>query len=259
MPFGSLGDAEFGTYFIGYSAPPDVTEEMLRNMFIGTGHLKTLSPPADGVLARSRELQPVVEFRVPFVVDRHAVDDVERGAKDSDWQSVKDAAKQIAFAEDRAIFDGYEAAGIAGIRASNSNAAVALPGRCPRVPDLGSAGAQCSAARRGRPPLQSVAPADAYTAVAETTDHGYPIREHIARVVQGGDIIWAPTFDDGLLLTTRGGDYELHLGQDVSIGYLSHDAAQIELYFQESMTFFVQTSEAGVTLTAYPRQAHRPR
>ncbi|HEY3926307.1 MAG TPA: Dyp-type peroxidase [Acidothermaceae bacterium] len=35
MPFGSLGDAEFGTYFIGYSATPDVTEEMLRNMFIG--------------------------------------------------------------------------------------------------------------------------------------------------------------------------------------------------------------------------------
>jgi len=35
MPFGRLGDAEFGTYFIGYSATPDVTEEMLRNMFIG--------------------------------------------------------------------------------------------------------------------------------------------------------------------------------------------------------------------------------
>jgi uncharacterized linocin/CFP29 family protein len=86
--------------------------------------------------------------------------------------------------------------------------------------------------------------------VFEFVDHGYPIREHIARVVQGGDIIWAPAFDDGLLLTTRGGDYELHLGQDVSIGYLSHDATQIELYFQESMTFFVQTSEAGVTLTA---------
>jgi putative iron-dependent peroxidase len=35
MPFGNLGDAEFGTYFIGYSATPEVTEEMLRNMFIG--------------------------------------------------------------------------------------------------------------------------------------------------------------------------------------------------------------------------------
>ncbi|HEX7738182.1 MAG TPA: Dyp-type peroxidase [Marmoricola sp.] len=35
MAFGRAGDGEFGTYFIGYSATPDVTEEMLRNMFLG--------------------------------------------------------------------------------------------------------------------------------------------------------------------------------------------------------------------------------
>jgi putative iron-dependent peroxidase len=35
MPFGRIGAAEFGTYFIGYAAHPDVIEQMLRNMFIG--------------------------------------------------------------------------------------------------------------------------------------------------------------------------------------------------------------------------------
>lgn len=35
MPFGSVGDTEFGTYFIGYAKDPSVTEQMLRNMFIG--------------------------------------------------------------------------------------------------------------------------------------------------------------------------------------------------------------------------------
>ena len=35
MPFGSLGDAESGTYYIAYSANPDITEHMLRNMFLG--------------------------------------------------------------------------------------------------------------------------------------------------------------------------------------------------------------------------------
>jgi putative iron-dependent peroxidase len=35
MPFGRIGEGEFGTYFIGYSATPDVTERMLRNMFLG--------------------------------------------------------------------------------------------------------------------------------------------------------------------------------------------------------------------------------
>jgi uncharacterized linocin/CFP29 family protein len=216
---------------------------------VGTGHLRSLDPPSEGVLARSRELQPIVEFRVPFTIERQAVDDVERGAKDSDWQSVKDGARQIAFAEDRAIFDGYAAAQIGGIRAGTSNAPVTLPADVREYP---TAVAQALSSLRFAGvdgPYSLLLPADAYTAVAETTDHGYPIREHIARVIQDGEIIWAPAFDDAFLLSTRGGDYELHLGQDLSIGYLSHDAAQIQLYFQESLTFFVQTSEAGVVLT----------
>ncbi|MGH7291757.1 MAG: Dyp-type peroxidase, partial [Myxococcota bacterium] len=36
MPFGRVGAEEFGTYFIGYARTPDVIEEMLRNMFLGT-------------------------------------------------------------------------------------------------------------------------------------------------------------------------------------------------------------------------------
>ena len=35
MPFGEVGKGEFGTYFIGYSRTPEVTEQMLRNMFLG--------------------------------------------------------------------------------------------------------------------------------------------------------------------------------------------------------------------------------
>lgn len=35
MPFGEIGKGEFGTYFIGYSRTPQVTEQMLENMFLG--------------------------------------------------------------------------------------------------------------------------------------------------------------------------------------------------------------------------------
>jgi len=98
---------------------------------VGTGHLRDIETPHAGVLARQREVKPVNEFRVPFRVDRSAIDDVLRGAQDSDWQPVKDAAKKIAFAEDRAVFDGYQAAGIAGIRASSSNPALTLPAEGP--------------------------------------------------------------------------------------------------------------------------------
>jgi uncharacterized linocin/CFP29 family protein len=75
---------------------------------------------------------------------------------------------------------------------------------------------------------------------------------HIEKVVDGG-IIWAPAIKGGFVLTTRGGDFELDLGQDISIGYLSHSATTVELYFQESFTFRMLTAEAAIALL--PAQA----
>ncbi len=87
--------------------------------------------------------------------------------------------------------------------------------------------------------------ADAYTALAETSDHGYPVLEHVKRLVKD-QIIWAPAIAGAFVLTTRGGDFELHIGQDVSIGYLSHTEAAVRLYLQETFTFLLLTSEAAV-------------
>ncbi len=78
---------------------------------------------------------------------------------------------------------------------------------------------------------------------------GYPVLQHIQRLVDG-DIVWAPAIAGGLLLTTRGGDFELDIGQDISIGYLSHSEAAVELYLQESFTFRLLTTEAAVALAS---------
>lgn len=86
-----------------------------------------------------------------------------------------------------------------------------------------------------------------YTKVSETSELGYPIREHLNRLVDGS-IIWAPAIDGAIVLTTRGGDFDLQLGTDVAIGYTSHDADTVELYLQETLTFLVYTAEASVAL-----------
>lgn len=216
---------------------------------VGTGHLRSLEAPAEGVIVRQREVRPVVELRVPFRVTRAAVDDVERGAEDSDWQPVKDAVQKVALAEDRAIFHGSDAAGIDGIAPTSSNAAVPLPSDVRDVPDAVSQALSQLRLAGVDGPYSLLLSAELYTEVSETTDHGYPVREHIARLLDG-EVIWAPALDGALLLTTRGGDYALHLGQDLSIGYLSHDAETIELYLQESLTFLPFTSEASVVLPA---------
>ncbi|MEP7025914.1 MAG: family 1 encapsulin nanocompartment shell protein [Actinomycetota bacterium] len=217
---------------------------------VGTGHLSELTAPGPGVQASRREIAQVVELRVPFTVSRAAVDDVARGAKDADWQPVKDAARKLAFAEDRIVVDGLASAGITGLRAAASIAALALPGDPAEYPTAIAQGLTALRLAGVAGPYSLLLSADAYTAVAETTDHGYPVRQHIARVLgDDGDIIWAPAIDGAVLLSTRGGDYELYLGQDVSIGYLSHDATSVELYFTESLTFIVQTTEAAVSLS----------
>jgi uncharacterized linocin/CFP29 family protein len=214
---------------------------------VGTGHLHDIGAPHEGVLARQRDVKPVNEFRVPFRVDRSAIDDVLRGAQDSDWQPVKDAARQIAFAEDRAVFEGYAAGDIAGVRQETSNPPMTLPGDVRAYPEAVAEALRYLRIAGVNGPYSVVLSADAYTAVSETRDHGYPIHEHIKRLISG-EIIWGPAIGGAFVLTTRGGDFDLRLGQDISIGYLSHDASSVELYLQETFTFLVYTSEAAVAL-----------
>jgi len=64
---------------------------------VSTGHLRDVTPPGDGVVAHLRESKPLVRLRVPFTVSRTAIDDVERGSQDSDWDPVKEAAQKLAF------------------------------------------------------------------------------------------------------------------------------------------------------------------
>jgi uncharacterized linocin/CFP29 family protein len=218
---------------------------------VGTGHLRQIAAPAEGVLARQRVVKALVELRVPFELDRGMIDDVERGAVDSDWQPVKDAARTIAFAEDRAIFEGYAAGGIEGIHQGTSNPVVNLPADARNYPDaIGQALSELRLVGVDGP-YWVVLGADAYTAVSEARDYGYPVLQHLHRLVEN-EIIWAPAIAGAFVLSTRGGDFALHLGQDFAIGYLSHGDASVRLYLEESFTFQMLTAEAAVALTPAP-------
>ncbi len=205
------------------------------------------------MIARQREVKALVEMRVPFQLDRQAIDDVARGANDSNWQPLKDAAKRIAFAEDRAIFEGYAAGGIEGVRQGTSNKVAALPGDPSHYPDAVAEALSQLRLAGVNGPYSVVMGADAYTALSEASDHGYPVIQHIQRLVNE-EIIFAPAIAGAFVLTTRGGDFELHLGQDVSIGYASHDDSSVSLYLQETLTFLLLTAEAAVALKPASRK-----
>jgi uncharacterized linocin/CFP29 family protein len=214
---------------------------------VGTGHVRSIHGPRDGVLVRQRDARALIEVRAPFELSREAIDDVERGAKDSDWHPAKDAARQIAFAEDGAVFEGYADANIIGIRQGTSNPKMPLPSDVLQYPDAIAQGLSQLRMVGVNGPYAVLLGAEAYTALSETSDHGYPVLEHVKRLVKD-KIIWAPAIEGAFVLTTRGGDFELHLGQDLSIGYLSHTDTSVRLYLQETFTFLLQTAEASVVL-----------
>src|SRR5258708_37351863 len=92
------------------------------------GRADPIASPAqsNGVQARLRRIQPLVELRIPFDMSRAELDAIDRGARDPDLDAVIAAAREIAIAEDRAIFHGYEAAQITGICQARARMAVPL-------------------------------------------------------------------------------------------------------------------------------------
>src|SRR6202050_2658496 len=161
---------------------------------VGTGHLLTIAAPGEGVISRQREAKALVELRVPFDLERQMIDNVERGANDSDWQPTKDAARKLAFAEDRAIFEGYAAAGIVGVRQGTSNPKKSLPGDVRKYPEAFAEALSQLRLVGVNGPYSILLSADAYTELADTSDYGYPVLEHVKRLVEG-KIIWAPAIN----------------------------------------------------------------
>jgi uncharacterized linocin/CFP29 family protein len=218
----------------------------------GTGHIRPIEAPGHGIQAAEREVKALVEFRVPFELTRQAIDDVERGANDSDWSPLKDAARKIAFAEDRAVFEGYAPAQIQGIQQGASIPVLTLPTDIKGYPDTVAKAVSELRLAGVNGPYALLLGSEPYTAIGGGSDDGYPVLKHIRPLVDG-EIIWAPAIKGGFVLTTRGGDFDLHIGQDISIGYLSHSDTVVRLYFQETFTFLMLTTEAAVVLAPSER------
>ncbi len=215
---------------------------------VGTGHVHKIKGPDNDIQALLREAQPVVEFRIPFELSRQEIDNVERGSEDSDWGPLQEAAKKIAFAEDRAIFEGYAAAKIQGLRQGSENQSLHLPAHVRNYPAAVAQAISQLRLQGVNGPYALVLGARAYTAASGGSDEGYPVLHHIRKLVDDR-VIWAPAIEGGFVVSIRGGDFQMSLGQDISIGYLSHTSTVVKLYFQESFAFRLLSPEAVVPLS----------
>jgi uncharacterized linocin/CFP29 family protein len=220
---------------------------------VPTGRTRKLSDTLqEGVVARLRLSAPLIEIRIPFELSREELDAIGRGASDPDLDAVRNAARAAAIAEDRAIFQGYRAGDIEGIFPASARLGLAIPDNFEAYPDIVAEATHRLRSEGVNGPYGIALGPRCYTGLTRSTLRGYPIINHVRELIDG-PIVWAPAADGAVVLSLRGGDFELTVGQDFSIGYLDHTSTSVLLYLQETFTFRVLSPEAAVPLT-YPAQ-----
>jgi uncharacterized linocin/CFP29 family protein len=212
------------------------------------------SPPKEGVEAALRIVQPLVELRTIFELSRAELDAFGRGAADADLEPLIAAATRIAHAEDRAVFESYPAGKIRGIREASPHPALPITESYEEYPHtVAEATRVLRAAGVDGPYAIALGPRCFAGLMQATARGGWPVMELVHKLL-GGPAVWAPAIDGAVVLGTRPGFFELTIGQDLSIGYDSHDFAAVKLYLLESMTFRALLPEAAVALAYAGRQ-----
>jgi uncharacterized linocin/CFP29 family protein len=204
--------------------------------------------PGDGVEAARRSVLALVELRIPFSLGRDELEDAERGAEDLDLGPVIDASRSAALAEDHAIFNGYAGGGITGIAPRSPLEPITITDDYGAYPTQVAKAVEMLRSADVGGPYAIAMGTRCYTGVIETTEHGgYPVFEHLRQIL-GGSVVWAPAVDGAIVLSERGGDYEMTVGEDFSIGYRSASDESVAFYLEESLAFRVNTPDAAVVL-----------
>jgi len=213
------------------------------------GRAERIADAPEGIVAATRRVLPLVEARAPFSVARSELADADRGAEDVDFEELDSAAHRIAVAENAAVFHGWGAAAISGIAETTTHDTIALGEDCERYPRHVAVAVDTLRGVGIDGPYGLALGPEAHTRVLETSQHGgYPLLEHL-REILGGPLVWAPGVEGAVVLSVGGGHFLFESGEDLSIGYESHDAESVQLYLEESFSFRIATPEAAVALT----------
>lgn len=206
------------------------------------------SAPCDGVTGLQRRVLPVVEVRADFELSLSELRDADRGADDADLEALDKAAHQIAVAENIAVFHGWHGA-LTGIGEASPHDPIPLGEKPDDYPRPVAAAVEWLLHNGISGPYGLALGGEQYQQVAQTAEHGgYPLLEHLHKILDG-PIVWAPGVAGAVVLSQRGGDFRFESGQDLSIGYTSHDGDMVRLYLEESFSFHVATAEAAIALT----------
>lgn len=204
--------------------------------------------PCPGVTGRRRRVLPLSEVRADFTVAREELRAGDRGAEDVDLEALDGAARNMAVAENKAVFHGWAEADVQGITEATPHPQIPRGDNFNDYPRPVAKAVEVLLQCGVGGPYGLALGTDDYTGVIETAEHGgYPLFDHLRKILEG-PIVWSPGVNGAVVLSQRGGDFLFESGQDLAVGYESHDADDVHLYLVESFSFRVATPEAAVAV-----------
>ncbi|MFP4661256.1 MAG: family 1 encapsulin nanocompartment shell protein [Halanaerobiales bacterium] len=210
-----------------------------------TGRSVKLDINDEGAKYMVRNVLPLVELEVPFTIKRDEIESLLRGAKDADIDNLIQATKKVASIENNALFYGLEEAGIEGLAAVSDHVKIDISEETGLMTPITSA-IQGLKRESVEGPYNFVVGPYLYSLLHKLGENGYPLKRKIKELI-GGEIIFSEELgDQGFLLASRDEDFELIVGQDISIGFKRETDEEIEFFLTESFTFKVNAPEAVV-------------
>lgn len=182
-----------------------------------------------------RQAVHLVEVRIPFELNIWEMDNAARGAQDIELSALDQAAAKLAAFEEGILYSGSDDAGIEALRQAVSH---------DPIPYKQEAESFISALAKGITQLKAAAVDGPYALVVDPSMwellssyvHGRPLEDHL-RYLLGGPLLLSEYTLAPFLISLRGGDLELILGQDIAVGYQKHDDENVELFFTETFTY----------------------
>lgn len=183
------------------------------------------------------KVQPLIESRIEFEMNRWELDNVQRGAKDVDYEPLEKAAEEIAKFEDNAIYNGLANGMIQGLRNSMEFKAIPFGKSANKIMESITEGIIKLRKAYAHGSFTLIVGEEAYKRII-SEETAYPLDERIEALIQG-KIIFSHSVDGAYLLPYDHEDLELTIGRDFSIGYQSHTNEKVRFFITESFTFRV--------------------
>lgn len=187
---------------------------------------------------------PLTEARIRFSLNKWELDNLARGAKDIDFDTLDAALEKLALFEEKAIYNGYAKGNIKGLKESSAHKALSLGKEANEILTSLAEGILLLKKSYIHGPYTLVVGKEVWLKLNQAT-MGMSLLERVEHML-GSKVILANSIDGAILVPYNNENLELTIGQDFALGYESHDTKEVTLFATESFTFRVLEPKAIV-------------